>query len=627
MTTTLYIPRTSIEVNTSINGYSVNGELADVVMTAYRGQFGKCEIYSPEYLETLEGYLYKGETAHVFVRVINYAVDAAFINNEKEAASLDYKRALVLTELFANTTGLNLKEQVIDLIKSSPIQPDSKESATLAAVVRTIEELMEAGRITPREVNESSEFVELSELQDELALWGIVEEEPQQESVSAPAPKEPHLGDVVEGLFTSSPNVEFHLDTLFDEVVKVRPSTTKSALRGTVNRLTEKEFLSRTGRGMYQLFKKSRRDLLDLLEGAEDEPVQAVRTNQTSPTADLSALRPNFFEDGMIRDYLALNGMDQATIDRVVIFRSKQRERFMSTVLADPFEEIVISVREKPRYHGRVDVLKKALASILLDQPLILKGEAGSGKSILIETLSCLTNLPLYEVSGSLEANKDTLVGSPDIKERGVLATKDGLMTKAAKIGGILSIDEVNMMRPDITAILHAFADQRKTFYNDVEQKMILCSEHSRFVGAMNEKYKGTKELNEALKSRTAMITLSYMTRADLRKMLEGFDGFTDFQLQELGFDELSPKDIKILTNLAGELQLAARNQVIPVLAASTREIITIAKYSRMLSYPEAISMVVAKFDADERQKIAGVLSGNEDLNELGITAEEILNY
>lgn len=673
MTMTTLIPRTNFESGTVINGYAVNGLIAEAIMTLHKEQIGKTSVYSPEYMQTLDGFLYKSNQTELFANIINYSYET-MLTKQAEIEPLEKAKAMILIEMFANTTGQNIKEKIEQLLNASEIRQDSDEAVEFAKLVRVLDELFQMGKLVPREEYFSSEFVEIDPFSNELKGWNIVPVEvPAAEKppvsvqeVSVEGERELTLGEIVENLFNSSGGKEIDLDTLFEDVNRIRPNTTKPALRGTVNRFVVSGFLSRPKRGTYVLASAENEqpkqlDLLAALEGREEEttfvPKEANKTEliqkeekavvepkiesneaiaavQTETPkvpcltmGDLKGLRPNFFSSESTIDYLKFMKVKQSIIDSLVLFRERQKERLTASVLADPIDEVIIAVREKPRYFGKTKDLEKAIVAIIMDQPLVFKGEAGSGKSTMIETLSSLSNLPLYEISGSLEANKDTLVGSPDIKEKGVLSTKDGMMTKAGKIGAILSVDEVNMMRPDITAIIHSFADHRKTFYNDVEQRTIVCNEFTRFVGAMNEKYKGTKELNEALKDRTAMIPMTYMSKADFKKMLEDFDGFTEFQLEDLGIDQLTPKDIKILTNIAGELQMSAKRGLIPVLAASTRNIITIAKMTRMLSYADAISMVVAKYDDEERQKIAGVLGANNDLVEVGITVEDILNY
>ena len=678
MTMTTIIPRTNFESGTVINGYAVNGLIAEAIMTLHNEQLGKISVYSPEYMQTLEGFLYKSNQTELFANVINYSYET-MLTKKAEIDPLEKTKAMILIEMFANTTGQNIKEKIEWLLNAGEIREDSDEAVEFAKLIRVLDELFQMGKLVPREEYFSSEFVEIDPFSNELKDWKVEPIETAEEAapiadtqkVSSQDEKELTLGEIVEDIFNESGGKEIDLDTLFEDVNKIRPNTTKPAVRGTVNRFVDKGFLSRPKRGTYVLASAENEqpkqlDLLAALEGREEEtkfipkeaiepskatvpaekaePIQNEESEEESNEAiaavqtetpkvprltmeDLKELRPNFFSSESTIDYLKFMKVKQSIIDSLVLFRERQKERLTASVLADPIDEVIIAVREKPRYFGKTKDLEKAIVAIIMDQPLVFKGEAGSGKSTMIETLSSLSNLPLYEISGSLEANKDTLVGSPDIKEKGVLSTKDGMMTKAGKIGAILSVDEVNMMRPDITAIIHSFADHRKTFYNDVEQRTIVCNEFTRFVGAMNEKYKGTKELNEALKDRTAMIPMTYMSKADFKKMLEDFDGFTEFQLEDLGIDQLTPKDIKILTNIAGELQMSAKRGLIPVLAASTRNIITIAKMTRMLSYADAISMVVAKYDDEERQKIAGVLGANNDLVEVGITVEDILNY
>ncbi|WP_341284904.1 MoxR family ATPase [Priestia megaterium] len=330
---------------------------------------------------------------------------------------------------------------------------------------------------------------------------------------------------------------------------------------------------------------------------------------------------PPFYDDEKsIEQFLMERGVRRSLIKWILSYRKHNADRFKNAP-----QEIVDRIEKKPQYIGKVSVLEKALAAMMRDQPLSLKGEAGTGKTTLVETISCLLNLPLFSINGSLESNKATLVGEKDIVGKGRLITKDGQMTKAMKWGGILYIDEINMMRPDVLAIVNGATDHRKTFYNDVAKETIVGHTDYRFISAMNIGYAGVKKINEATSDRTASIVLTYLGKNEMKTLLRNLALRENEQAKKIGAPELEEVDIVKLTKIYLELTIASKKGYIPVLAASTRNIILLAKIVPVLGYQLALEMMLDKFD-ESAPEIVGVLSSNELLDELGVNPNELLN-
>lgn len=330
---------------------------------------------------------------------------------------------------------------------------------------------------------------------------------------------------------------------------------------------------------------------------------------------------PPLYNDGKyIEQFLIERGVRCALIKWVLSYRKHNANRFKNAP-----QEVVDRIEKKPHYIGKVPVIEKALAAMMRDQPLSLKGEAGTGKTTLVETISCLLNLPLFSINGSLESNKATLVGEKDIVGKGRLVTKDGQMTKAMKWGGILYIDEINMMRPDVLAIVNGATDHRKTFYNDVAKETVVGHTDYRFISAMNIGYAGVKKINEATSDRTASIILTYLGKNEMKTLLRNLAQRENVQAKKIGAPELEEIDIVKLTKIYLELTVASKKGYIPVLAASTRNIILLAKIVPVLGYQLALEMMLDKFD-EFAAEIVGVLSSDELLDELGVDPNGLLN-
>ncbi|MGF7535421.1 AAA family ATPase [Bacillus mexicanus] len=335
-----------------------------------------------------------------------------------------------------------------------------------------------------------------------------------------------------------------------------------------------------------------------------------------------STYPPLYRDNEAIRHYLEERGVKEMIIKWVLNYRSYNADRFENAA-----QEIVDRIEEYPVYIGRgVSVLEKTLAAMMRDQPLSLKGEAGTGKTTLVETVSSLLNLPLFSVNGSLESNKATLVGEKDISDKGRLITKDGQMTKAMKCGAILYIDEINMMRPDVLAIVNAATDHRKTFFNDVSKETIVGHKDYRFISAMNVGYAGVKKMNEATMDRTASIVLSYLGKSEIKTLLNEIAKRENEKARLDNSPELGIVDITNLTNIYLKLTSAVMTSgSIPVLAASTRNIILLAKLVPILGYELALEMMLEKFEPEEASVIVGVLSKDDLFEKLNINVANLL--
>lgn len=349
--------------------------------------------------------------------------------------------------------------------------------------------------------------------------------------------------------------------------------------------------------------------------------IQYVSPEEPEEKVELASVYPPLYRnDKAIEEYLTERGVRKTLINWVLKHRSYNADR-----LKDAPQEIVDRIEKNAAYIGRVSVLEKSLAAMMRDQPLSLKGEAGTGKTTLVETISCLLNLPLFSINGSLESNKATLVGEKDIVGKGRLVTKDGQMTKAMKWGAILYIDEINMMRPDVLAIVNAATDHRKTFFNDVSKETIVGHKDYRFISAMNVGYAGVKKMNEATMDRTASIVLTYLGKNEMKTLLGNIAERENEKAKQTGSSELEVTDIVKLTKVYLELTTASKKGTVPVLAASVRNIILLAKLVPVLGYELALEMMLEKFELDESAQIVGVLSRNDLLSELGVDPDALI--
>ena len=209
-------------------------------------------------------------------------------------------------------------------------------------------------------------------------------------------------------------------------------------------------------------------------------------------------------------DFLRQEGIEESIIRRIEDFRSQYP--------AAAEDEYRISV---PKYHYYgTDVWKKALTALLAGENILLVGPKATGKNVLAENLSAVFRRPEWNVSFYLNTDAASLIGADTFKD-GKVSFRQGPIYKCAAQGGFGILDEINMAKNESLAVLHATLDFRRII--DVPgYERIHLDEATRFIGTMNYGYAGTRELNEALTSRFAVIQMPTISPENMDRLLAG---------------------------------------------------------------------------------------------------------
>jgi len=160
--------------------------------------------------------------------------------------------------------------------------------------------------------------------------------------------------------------------------------------------------------------------------------------------------------------------------------------------------------------------LADAVSYIRRGKLVQLKGEKGSGKNTLIETACWLLGRPLCRVQGSDDISKMDFEGSRTLKD-GSTDFELSEMFQTLQIGGIVVIDEVNMIRPNVLADLHSLTDGSRSI-NVSGYGLVKMDPHACIVYTRNEGYVGTSEMNSATVDRGPVITVKQ--ESDLGQLL-----------------------------------------------------------------------------------------------------------
>ena len=169
-------------------------------------------------------------------------------------------------------------------------------------------------------------------------------------------------------------------------------------------------------------------------------------------------------------------------------------------------------------YYGD-EIWNQAVTALLCGENILLVGHKATGKNIFAENLAAAFGRPKWDISFHVNMDAASLIGM-DTFRNGEVTFRPGPVYSAAKSGGFAILDEINMAKSEAMAVLHATLDFRRTI--DVPgYDRIDLHPATRFIATMNYGYSGTKELNEALVSRFAVIKMPMISKDNLIKQFD----------------------------------------------------------------------------------------------------------
>lgn len=134
---------------------------------------------------------------------------------------------------------------------------------------------------------------------------------------------------------------------------------------------------------------------------------------------------------------------------------------------------------------------------------VLFYGPTGAGKSHLVRAWAAQEGLPYGAVPCNGAADSASMFGGHSQDEDGKWHWQDGIVTKLVRHGGVLDLDELNMARPAIMAVLHSLLDKRRSIVlMDNGGEVVKAHDDLLIVASYNPDYAGTFELNEATRNR-----------------------------------------------------------------------------------------------------------------------------
>jgi nitric oxide reductase NorQ protein len=136
-----------------------------------------------------------------------------------------------------------------------------------------------------------------------------------------------------------------------------------------------------------------------------------------------------------------------------------------------------------------------------------LIGPSGTGKTHIVYLVAELCGLPIWEVNCGLQTSSYDLIGR--FIGLGKENWVDGLLTQWLRQGGIMYLDEANMMKQDVATRLNPVLDTRgHLVLNEKDNEVIERHKYGYLIISMNPysaEFAGTKPLNAAMRRRMAV--------------------------------------------------------------------------------------------------------------------------
>jgi nitric oxide reductase NorQ protein len=154
------------------------------------------------------------------------------------------------------------------------------------------------------------------------------------------------------------------------------------------------------------------------------------------------------------------------------------------------------------------DYIKQMIRALYYFKQCALIGPSGTGKTHVVYFIAELTGLPIWEVNCGLQTSSYDLFGRYIGlgKENWI----DGQIISWCRVGGILYLDEANMMKQDIAARLNPILDTRGHIVLTEKDNEVVKRHQSGYViismNPFSSEFVGTKPLNAAFRRRRQRI-------------------------------------------------------------------------------------------------------------------------
>jgi nitric oxide reductase NorQ protein len=162
--------------------------------------------------------------------------------------------------------------------------------------------------------------------------------------------------------------------------------------------------------------------------------------------------------------------------------------------------------------------VERMIRALYFFKQCALIGPSGTGKTHITYLVAELTGLPVWEVNCGLQTSSYDLIGR--FIGLGKENWIDGQVTSWLKYGGLLYLDEANMMKQDVATRLNPVLDTRgHLVLNEKDNEIVTRHPYAYILISLNPfsaEFAGTKPLNAAFRRRMSVwINFDYESVGD----------------------------------------------------------------------------------------------------------------
>jgi cobaltochelatase CobS len=268
---------------------------------------------------------------------------------------------------------------------------------------------------------------------------------------------------------------------------------------------------------------------------------------------------------------------------------------FMADILPGEFAPEV-----QDNYVLHEDLCRKLLISLKAGDRVLIVGEAGCGKSTLVEQLAARLNWPVVRVAASGGLTESDLLGEWTVRE-GETVFNYGFLPRAMRMGAICLIDEIDGIEPSVAFAIHQLMEdggKLVLLQNGGEiiepdpRFRLVCTANTLGLSDESGLYTGTRVLNAAFLDRfAAVFRMSYMPAEE------------EVEIIRAHVPECSKSLARKLVKVAADVRSARENEQV-YCTFSTRRLIDLARKNVQLGdFASALGLAVLNrlSDADRQ--------------------------
>jgi MoxR-like ATPase len=171
--------------------------------------------------------------------------------------------------------------------------------------------------------------------------------------------------------------------------------------------------------------------------------------------------------------------------------------------------------KDVPEFVDPERYVERVMRALYHFKQCALVGPSGTGKTHVVYLVAKIAGLPLWEINCSLQTSVYDLFGR--FVGLGKENWVDGLIVSWCRYGGILYLDEANMMKQDIASRLNPLLDTRgHLVLAEKDNEIIPRHKYGYVIISMNPysiEFAGTKPLNVAFRRRMSVwINFDYLS-------------------------------------------------------------------------------------------------------------------